>query len=225
MSLKQLSDTTAGFSVDLAIAVPYALIKGAKNVGNANKAYDDSFINNTGKIKNSATNVVSNQQGAVGDLGNGATSTAKNVAGKTKADTPRGTSAVENGNYFVYDNRSPMTGTDWNNYFINKYNQKNVRWKLNSIEDIWSSPTRMVGYSEKEMKSVLGDGWMKGAYGSKGDGWKYMKDDISVFYHPTGGKHGGAYYVISSGATGKIKVVNPNTYIPLPGDKATIIFH
>ncbi len=95
MSLEQLSDTTAGFSVNLAIAGPYALIKGARNVGNANKAYDDSFINNTGKIKNSATNVVSNQQGAVGDLGNGATSTAKNVAGKTKADTPSGASAVD----------------------------------------------------------------------------------------------------------------------------------
>ncbi|MCR4941584.1 MAG: hypothetical protein K5978_02160, partial [Campylobacter sp.] len=59
--IKQLSDTTAGFGVDLAIAGPYALIKGARNVGNANKAYD-SFINNTGKTKDSATNVVSNQQ-------------------------------------------------------------------------------------------------------------------------------------------------------------------
>ena len=51
------------------------------------------------------------------------------------------------------------------------------------------------------------------------------KDDVSVFYHPSGGKHGGAYYGISSGATGKIKVVDPNTYIPLSGNKATIIYH
>ena len=55
--------------------------------------------------------------------------------------------------------------------------------------------------------------------------WKIMKDDVSVFYHLSGGIHGGAYYGISSGATGKIKVVDPNTYIPLYGDKATIIYH
>ena len=52
-----------------------------------------------------------------------------------------------------------------------------------------------------------------------------MNGDVSVFYHPGGGKHGGAYYGISSGSTGKIKVVSPDTYIPLPGDKATIIYH
>ncbi len=33
------------------------------------------------------------------------------------------------------------------------------------------------------------------------------------------------YYGISSGFTGEIKVVDTNTYIPLPGDKATIIYH
>ncbi len=132
---------------------------------------------------------------------------------------------LEGGSGSVYDNLSPKTGTDWNNYFINKYGQENVHWNLNSVDDIWSAPTRMVGYSENEMASVLGDGWTRGTYGSKGDGWKFMKDDVSVFYHPSGGKHGGAYYGISSGATGKIKVVDPNTYIPLSGDKATIIYH
>ena len=135
------------------------------------------------------------------------------------------TPPTEGGSGSVYDNLSPKTGADWNNYFINKYGQENVHWNLNSVDDIWSDPTRMVGYSENEMASVLGDGWTRGAYGSKGDGWKFMKDDVSVFYHPSGGKHGGAYYGISSGATGKIKVVDPNTYIPLSGDKATIIYH
>lgn len=64
----------------------------------------------------------------------------------------------------------------------------------------------------------------EGVYGSDGGGWKLMNGDISIFYHPGGGKHGGSYYGISSGATGKIKVVNPETYIPLEGDKATIIY-
>ncbi|MGH1601769.1 hypothetical protein, partial [Campylobacter majalis] len=57
--IRQLSDTTAEFGVDLAISGPFALIKDAKNVGKANKVYGDSFnINNTnnGSITNSNTN-------------------------------------------------------------------------------------------------------------------------------------------------------------------------
>ena len=149
----------------------------------------------------------------------------KNSVLTSKSSTINSAVIGKGGSYSVYDNQSPKTGTDWNNYFINKYGQENVHWNLNSVDDIWSDPTRMVGYSENEMASVLGDGWTRGAYGSKGDGWKFMKDDVSVFYHPSGGKHGGAYYGISSGATGKIKVVDSNTYIPLSGDKATIIYH
>ena len=84
----------------------------------------------------------------------------------------------------------------------------------------------MVGYTADEMASVLGDGWERGTYGSQGDGWKFLKkgDDISVFYHPEGGTHGGEYWGISSGETGKIKVVDPNTYIPGKDDHATIIY-
>lgn len=33
--------------------------------------------------------------------------------------------------------------------------------------------------------------------------WLLMKGDISIFYHSGGGKHGGSYYGISSGTTGK----------------------
>lgn len=83
----------------------------------------------------------------------------------------------------------------------------------------------MVGYSEFEMSKVLGDGWTKGVYGSNGDGWKFLNGDMSVFYHPEGGVHGGEYWGISSGATGKIKVVDPNTYIPGVDDNATIIYY
>lgn len=90
----------------------------------------------------------------------------------------------------------------------------------------WDDPRRMVGYTADEMASVLGDGWERGTYGSQGDGWKFLKkgDDISVFYHPEGGTHGGEYWGISSGEPGKIKVVDPNTYIPRKDDHATIIY-
>ena len=131
----------------------------------------------------------------------------------------------KNERYSIYDNQSPKTGNDWSDYLKNQYGKENIQWKLNSIDDIIEDPTRMVGYSENEMATVLGDGWTRGVYGSKGDGWKFAKGDISVFYHPSGGIHGGAYYGISSGAFGKIKVVDPSTYISFPDDNATIIYY
>lgn len=87
-----------------------------------------------------------------------------------------------------------------------------------------SDPTRLHGYVPKDLENILGANWKKGMYGTNGKGWKFTKGDLSIFYHAGGGKHGGAYYGISSGATGKIKVVNPDTYIPLPGDNAIIIY-
>lgn len=60
------------------------------------------------------------------------------------------------------------------------------------------------------MATVLGDGWTRGVYGSEGDGWKFVKGDIPVFYHPSGGIH---------------KVVDPSTYISFPDDNATIIYY
>ena len=105
-----------------------------------------------------------------------------------------------------------------------KYGADNVRWNINSVDDIFSDPTRLKGYTVDELQTILGNDWTRGVYGSNGGGWKLMNGDISIFYHPGGGKHGGSYYGISSGATGKIKVVNPETYIPLKGDKATVIY-
>ncbi len=100
----------------------------------------------------------------------------------------------------------------------------NVHWNINSVDDILRDPTRLKGYTIDELQNVLGSDWNRGVYGSNGGGWKLMNGDISIFYHPGGGIHGGSYYGIASGATGKIKVVNPETYIPLKGDKATIMY-
>lgn len=123
-----------------------------------------------------------------------------------------------------FDNEIPRSGAEWNEYLKGKYGADNVHWNINSVDDIFSDPTRLKGYTADELQKVLGNDWTRGVYGSNGGGWKLMNGDISIFYHPGGGKHGGSYYGISSGATGKIKVVNPKTYIPLKGDKATIIY-
>ena len=123
-----------------------------------------------------------------------------------------------------FDNEILRNGFEWNEYLKEKYGADNVHWKISSVDDIFSDPTRLKGYTADELQKILGNDWTRGIYGSSGGGWKLMKGDISVFYHPGGGKHGGSYYGISSSGTGKIKVVNPETYIPLKGDKATIIY-
>ena len=130
----------------------------------------------------------------------------------------------EGGSKTNFNNEIPRSGAEWNEYLKGKYGADNVRWNINSVYDIFSAPTRLKGYTVDELQTILGNDWTRGVYGSNGGGWKLMNGDISIFYHPGGGKHGGSYYGISSGATGKIKVVNPETYIPLKGDKATVIY-
>ena len=130
----------------------------------------------------------------------------------------------EGGSKTNFNNEIPRSGAEWNEYLKGKYGADNVRWNINSVDDIFSAPTRLKGYTVDELQTILGNDWTRGVYGSNGGGWKLMNGDISIFYHPGGGKHGGSYYGISSGATGKIKVVNPETYIPLKGDKATVIY-
>ncbi|MBI0520899.1 VENN motif pre-toxin domain-containing protein, partial [Pectobacterium parmentieri] len=44
-----------------------------------------------------------------------------------------------------------------------------------------------------------------------------------IQYHPGGGRHGGSYYKISTTTQGTVKVVDPSTYNPTQGEKATII--
>ena len=133
-------------------------------------------------------------------------------------------SVFEGGSKTNFNNEIPRSGAEWNEYLKGKYGADNVRWNINSVDDIFSDPTRLKGYTVDELQTILGNDWTRGVYGSNGGGWKLMNGDISIFYHPGGGKHGGSYYGISSGATGKIKVVNPETYIPLKGDKATVIY-
>ena len=93
---------------------------------------------------------------------------------------------------------------------------------LNSVDDIISNPKNLYGKSKADVSKILGDGWTEGTYGSSKTGWKFTKGDQSIFYHPGGGVHEGSYYGYSSGATGKMKIVGPD-YVPMPGDKATII--
>ena len=122
------------------------------------------------------------------------------------------------------NNSSLLSGDEWYSYFKSTYGSGNVQWKPNSAQDILDNPVRLKGLSADEVSDILGAGWVKSTYGSNGLGWKFTKGDVSIFYHAGGGIHGGSYYGIASGATGKIKVVDPKTYVPTEDDKAEIIF-
>lgn len=120
--------------------------------------------------------------------------------------------------------KNPMFGDDWNTYFGEKYGQGNVAWKPNALDDVIQNPQRLYGATQSEVASMLGEGWTAGAYGSSKTGWKFTNGDGMVFYHAGGGIHGGSYYGFSSGTNGKVKIVGSD-YIPLVGDKATVIYY
>lgn len=81
----------------------------------------------------------------------------------------------------------------------------------------------MWGKNADEIGGELGEGWIRGAYGSKKDGWKFMKGDKLIAYHPEGGRHVESYYKISS-SKGRIKVVDSNYILGLR-EKAYIIYY
>ncbi|SIT26142.1 RHS repeat-associated core domain-containing protein, partial [Chryseobacterium ureilyticum] len=82
------------------------------------------------------------------------------------------------------------------------------------------------GTTQQQMSSHLGEGWTSGSYGSNGMGWKLTNGDKSVFYNQSSSAHGGAeYWGFSSAELGKTKIINPSTYLPRIGDKATILPH
>lgn len=102
-----------------------------------------------------------------------------------------------------------------------------MNWSVNSFDDMLNHPTSLRGYSSNEIGQILGEGWTRNTYGSNKSGWKFIENahtDRMVFYHGGGGVHKGSYWGVKSGSTGTIKVVDTNTYIPLPKDKATIIY-
>ena len=91
-----------------------------------------------------------------------------------------------------------------------------------AFDDFVSNPEKLYGKSADEVEKLLGPGWKKGSYGSDGTGWKFIKGDKMVAYHPGGGRHVGSYYKLSSSKVGKIKLVGAD-YVPTLNDKAVII--
>ena len=103
-----------------------------------------------------------------------------------------------------------------------------VRW----IERLLANPKIIWGRSPEEIVDVLRLAGREvvprqSKKGSKLAQVLEVKGDSKIMQiqvHPGGGRHGGSYYKISTSNKGIIKVVDKATYVPIPGEKATIIY-
>lgn len=112
-----------------------------------------------------------------------------------------------------------MLGDDWHKYFNEKYGTDNVTWESSSIEDIVEMPSKITGYSPKQMSGLaakngwsvepLGKGHLAGISFEQGGGLSMHAPNGSslyIQYHPGGGHHGEMpYYKISSGKNGIVR--------------------
>ena len=89
-AIYSLSDVSADFSIDLAISGPFALMKGAKNLGKANKKFDeslkennvnsDTIVNSNAELKRNEHNLNNkNSSDGVGVAGNGIKATSEKI--------------------------------------------------------------------------------------------------------------------------------------------------
>ena len=89
-AIYSLSDVSADFSIDLALSGPFALMKGAKNLGKANKKFDeslkennvnsDTIVNSNAELKRNEHNLNNkNSSDGVGVAGNGIKATSEKI--------------------------------------------------------------------------------------------------------------------------------------------------
>ena len=88
-AIYSLSDVSADFSIDLAISGPFALMKGAKNLGKANKKFDESLKENNVNsdiIVKSNAELKSNEHNLNNKNGSDGVGVAGNKTGKAALD-------------------------------------------------------------------------------------------------------------------------------------------
>ena len=60
-------------------------------------------------------------------------------------------SVLESGSRTNFDNEIPRSGSEWNEYLKGKYGADNVHWNINFVDDIFSDPTYLKGYTVDEL--------------------------------------------------------------------------
>ena len=114
---------------------------------------------------------------------------------------------------------------------ISKGGKGNAQSSVNVANDFTKSPQSIWGRSTDDIvKDFQASGYQVNVRQStRGSGQATIIEvkghpEISqIQYHPGGGRHGGSYYKVSTTTQGTIKVVDPGSYKPSPGEKATII--
>jgi hypothetical protein len=100
------------------------------------------------------------------------------------------------------------------------------------IDGLLSNPKSIWGLSADELAKLFTDAGYKAVVEASSKGSKKSlqirieRHPIigNIQVHPGGGRHGGAYYKISTSNQGIIKIVDRTTYVPTPGEKAKIIY-
>lgn len=103
--------------------------------------------------------------------------------------------------------------------------------QVNIAKDFTKSPQAIWGRSADEIvKDFQAAGYeVNVRQSTRGSGQAVIIEvkghpEISqIQYHPGGGRHEGSYYKVSTTTQGTMKVVDPSSYKPTPGEKATII--
>ena len=88
-AIYSLSDVSADFSIDLALSGPFALMKGAKNLGKANKKFDESLKENnvnSDTIANSNADLKRNEHSLNNKNSSDGVGVASNKTGKAALD-------------------------------------------------------------------------------------------------------------------------------------------
>lgn len=84
---------------------------------------------------------------------------------------------------------------DFHTYYVSD-NKVLVHNKC-AFAEFYDNPETLIGKSADEVGEALGEGWTRTAYGSKGDGWRFMdRFGNKIAYHSAGGRHKTAYYIL-----------------------------
>lgn len=108
---------------------------------------------------------------------------------------------------------------------LSKMSSKFATTMLRNPLKIWGkSVDDLVKAFESEGYSVSVNSSTKGSMKSTQIKVQGHPEITNIQVHPGGGRHGGAYYKVSTNNMGKIKIVDKSTYIPSVGDKSLIIY-
>ena len=181
-AIYSLSDVSADFSIDLALSGPFALMKGAKNLGKANKKFDeslkennvnsDTIVNSNAELKSNEHNLNNkNSSDGVGVTESGIKATSEKIESKNIEIT---TKKLQH--EFKHAKDFGLEDKIWNSIAKLKY-EKAIKDHIDGATDIFKSKYRgdevFVHFNKKTGVGTYTD--MNGNYVG---GWKFNKKQI-----------------------------------------------